>query len=184
MNKSQISNLIFAAIIIILLFTPIGKFVKVQLHKIISFSPSIENIEDRVSLSDYNWSLQDLQANKLDFENTREKVVLVNFWATWCPPCVAEMPSIQKLYDDYKDKVVFVLVSNEKPDLIQNFLNKNKYSFPIYQELSQAPSEFATTSIPATFVLDKQGAIVIDKRGAADWNATKVRELLDSLIDD
>lgn len=179
-TKSQISNLLFLVFIVVLLFTPVGKKIKVYVNRWISFAPSIENVEEREILRDYSWELQDLDGKILQFSDVKGKLVMVNFWATWCPPCVAEMPSIQKLYNDYKDKMVFVLVSNEDPKVIQDFIDKEGYTFPIYQQRTKSPKVFESSAIPATFVLDKKGGIAIKKTGAADWNSEKIRKFLDS----
>ena len=102
--------------------------------------------------------------------------------ATWCPPCVAEMPSFLKLYEDYGDKVDFFFVANDKKDKVTAFLQKKGYEFPVYFEKSRGPELLSSNSIPATFILNKSGEIVVDERGVADWNSDSTRALLDTLI--
>jgi peroxiredoxin len=92
------------------------------------------------------------------------------------------MPSIQKLYNDYNDKVVFILVSDEKPTKLNSFLQRNDYKLPIYSNVSSTLKEFESSSIPATFLVDKKGKVVIDKKGPADWNSNKTRAIIDKLI--
>ncbi|PHR70308.1 MAG: thiol-disulfide oxidoreductase [Lutibacter sp.] len=147
------------------------------------FSPSIENEDNRITISDYKWNLKGINTADYNFENANGKVVFVNFWATWCPPCRAEMPSIQKLYNDYKDKIEFIFISNEKSGTVDNFLSKNNYTLPSYNQLNASPQEFSVSSIPATYLLNKKGEIVIHSVGASDWNSDKIRKLLDELID-
>src|SRR5690606_18518096 len=108
--------------------------------------------EDRIVLTTYDWKLIDEHGNSYDFNEARGKVVIVNFWATWCPPCIAEMPSLEKLYKDYKDDVVFLLVSDEKPEAISKFKSKNDYDFLVYASASANPEVLNTSSIPRTFV--------------------------------
>ena len=103
-------------------------------------------------------------------------------WATWCPPCVAEMPSLQDLYNDYKDQVVFVFVTSEGAEKVTPFMEKNNYNLPIYNMMSKEPDLLSTQSIPTTYLINKKGEIVIKKTGAANWNSTKVRNQLDELI--
>ena len=177
-TKKTISNIVFVIIIGLLLYPP----TKVYFIRLISFSPSVVTDDKQEKLSDYNWNLKGLNTENVDFNETKNKVVVVNFWATWCPPCIAEMPSIQKLYDDYKNKITFVFVSNESWSTIDNFYKKNNYDLPTYNELSKTPKQLESKSIPATFIIDKKGNIVTDKKGAANWNSTKVRKLLDELI--
>ncbi len=180
-SKKQWSNFFFLIVMCLLLFTPIGTKVQVFVGQFIMFSPDVK--EDNVAiLKTYNWKLRSMSGDVLDFKTLKNKVVLVNLWATWCPPCIAEMPSLQKLYKDYGDKVVFVLVSNENKEKINDFLVEKEYSFKVYNQLSQAPKQLQSKTIPATFLITKKGEIVIDERGSADWNATSVRVLLDSLL--
>jgi thiol-disulfide isomerase/thioredoxin len=182
LNKSQRSNLLLLAIIALLIFTPIGGKVKEIVARIMSTAPSIENIDNRVVVTDYDWKLKGLNVKNYNFEEARGKVAFVNYWATWCPPCRAEMPDIQALYDDYKDKVEFIFITNEKGDVVTKFLNKKDYNLPSYNQLSNGPSQFNVSSIPATYLLNKSGEIVVHKIGPADWDGKKVRALLDSLL--
>ena len=177
-TKKTIYNIAFVIIIGLLLYPP----TKVYFIRLISFSPSVITDDKQEKLSDYNWNLKGLNTANIDFNETKNKVFFVNFWATWCPPCIAEMPSIQKLYDDYKDKVTFIFISNENWTLIDDFYIKNSYNLPTYKTLSKVPEQLKSNSIPATFIIDKKGNIIIDKKGPADWNSTKVRELLNKLI--
>lgn len=183
LNKSQISNLFFLVFIVVILFTPLGTTVKVWVNRIIAFSPSVVDVDDRIVLTDYDWKLQKANTGTLlNFENTKGNVVLVNLWATWCPPCIAEMPSMQALYEDYGDKVSFLFVTNDKEASVAKFMTENGYSFPVYFERSQTPVELYSRSIPATYLIDKKGNIVIEKTGAADWNSDAVRKQLDLLL--
>ncbi|WP_196892688.1 TlpA family protein disulfide reductase [Aureivirga marina] len=177
-KKFSITDIILIAFIVLLIIPS----TKAKILQIISSSPSVESVGERRKLDTYNWNLKGVNEENLNFNQTKEKVVLVNFWATWCPPCIAEMPSLQKLYNDYKDKVQFVFVSNENPEKIKSFLNNKGYDLPIYSSLSRAPKEFESSSIPATFLVDKAGYIVIDKKGSADWNTSKVRKTIDELL--
>ena len=94
------------------------------------------------------------------------------------------MPSMDKLYVDYKDKVDFYFVSNEKAETLRKFMDKNGYKFPVQIAKSNYPIEFDTSSIPRTYLIDKSGNIVIDKKGAANWNSEKVRQQIDELLKD
>ncbi|MGB5418505.1 TlpA family protein disulfide reductase [Algibacter sp.] len=133
-------------------------------------------------MTDYNWGLKNKEGDVFNFKSTKGKVVLLNFWATWCPPCIAEMPSMQDLYTDYKDKIEFVFVSNEDFTVINKFMAKNGYDFQVYNPVTQYPENFDISSIPRTFLIGKSGNIVIDKTGAANWNGDSVRETIETLI--
>jgi thiol-disulfide isomerase/thioredoxin len=176
-------NIIFIVIIALLIIPQSRQYIQIGLQTIIAkFSPGVEKSKNIKQISSYNWKLEDLKGNTFYLDSAKGKVVLVNIWATWCPPCIAEMPSIQALYNDYKDKVEFVLVSNENEAVLSKFLNDKNYNFKVYRPKSEAPETFNIRSIPRTFLLDKQGNIVIDESGAANWNSKTVRETIDQLI--
>lgn len=154
---------------------------RVYILRLISFSPSKEKVENQIKISTYDWQLKGINTTDLDFNTTKGKVVIVNYWATWCTPCIAEMPSLQNLYNDYKDRVVFVLVSTEESNKILPFMEKKQFNLPIYNPISQNPSELNTDRIPKTFLIDKNGKIIIEV-GRADWNTRKIRKIIDELI--
>ena len=108
--------------------------------------------------------------------------MLVNLWATWCPPCIAEMPDLQALYNEYGDRVEFLFVTQENKETVQQFLNKKGYTIPVYIPTSKTPEELSSRSIPATYLIDKKGAIVINKKGAANWDSTSVKEEIERLL--
>lgn len=182
-TKKQRNNSIFFVIIAILLIPQTRQPIQLLLHQgLAKFSPSVEDKDDRVKLNDYEWALVDENGVSYDFQKARGKVVVINFWATWCPPCIAEMPSLEKLYNEYKDDVVILLVSNEKPSVISKFKEQNSYDFLVYASVSKQPKLFDVSSIPRTFVIDKKGTIVIDKSGAANWYSDSFRTLLETLL--
>jgi thiol-disulfide isomerase/thioredoxin len=181
--KLKISNIIFVIVILLLIIPQTRQPIQVFLQKGLAlFGPSIVDEADREVLTDYNWHLVNQLGYNYDFNDAKGKVVLINFWATWCPPCIAEMPSLEALYDTYKDNVVFLFVSNEDPKTISKFMTKNNYSFQYYTPKSTNPKLFDVSAIPKTYIIDKKGEIVIDKTGAANWNSEGVRNQLDALL--
>ncbi len=182
-GRSQVKNLIFVIIIALMIIPQTRKPIQVFLQKgLAMISPSVINESKREVVNDYNWQLQDIQGNSINFNSSKNKVILINFWATWCPPCIAEMPSLHKLHDDYKNEVDFYFVSNEEVSVLNEFLSKNNYSFKVHIPITQYPEAFDVSSIPRTFLIDKKGNIVIDKTGAANWNSEKVRSQIDDLL--
>lgn len=181
-TKSKRNNIIFLIVIAVLLIPQTRKPIQVFMQKGLALiSPSVINESEQSSINNYNWKLKDKNGTILNFKDTKGQVVLVNFWATWCPPCIAEMPSMQKLYNDYSDKIEFVFVSNEPFETINSFMEKNGYTFKVFNQASK--SEFFNVSgIPRTFLIDKQGKVVIDKTGAANWNSDSVRNTIDGLL--
>lgn len=184
--KKNLSNILFIGFIIFL-FSPVGLPVRATLIKGVSlvttrvFSMEVAE-EDQVEIHDFNWTLRRESGELIDFDQFKNKTIVVNFWATWCPPCVAEMPSFQKLYDDYGDKVEFVFVASDEKSSVERFIQKKEYNLPVYYEMSSRPTEMDSNSLPTTYIINSSGQIVAYKVGAADWNSSKVRRLLDRLI--
>jgi thiol-disulfide isomerase/thioredoxin len=182
-SKSQRNNLIFLGVIALLIIPQTRKPIQVFLNKGLAlFGPSIESEDNRTTIAFEDWKLQDLDRKVVNFKDLENKVIFLNFWATWCPPCIAEMGGIHDLYNDYKDDVVFLLVSNEKKEIVKKFIEKKGYTFNSYLSLSSYPQNFNISSIPRTFLISKNGDIVIDKSGAANWNSDKVRAQVEVLI--
>lgn len=183
LNKKQFSNILFLVIIALMFIPQTRQPIQLFLNKGLAlFGPSIEDEADRKTLDFDSWKLQDLKGNQIDFKDLHGKVVLLNFWATWCPPCVAELPHISNLYADYKDKIEIILVSQETSDKVETFLMDKGFKLNSYTPLTSYPVGLDISSIPRTFLIDKKGAIVIDKTGAANWNSNAVREQIKRLL--
>lgn len=114
------------------------------------------------------------------------KVVLLNFWATWCPPCRTEMPSIQVLHEKLKGSAFEVMAISvaEKPATVTEFLKSNPYTFPMYlDESGSASAPFASRGIPTTFLLDKQGRAIAAIVGARSYDGPELVALFRSLAE-
>lgn len=123
--------------------------------------------------------------NPVSLSDLRGQVVFLNIWATWCPPCRAEMPGIQSLYQEVDNQdVAFVMLSTDR-DFAKavQFKKDNGFTFPIFRLGQNLPAELHTSSIPATFVFDKEGVIRMTHEGMAKYNTTKFKEFLNALID-
>lgn len=184
--KKNLSNILFV-LFIIFLFTPYGLPVRSLLIKGVSIVktkilPIEMDEEDKVKIDNYNWELEDVSGNRVNFTGFQNKVIVVNFWATWCPPCIAEMPGFQKLYDEYGDRVSFVFVANDKKDKVQKFIQDKSYTFPVFFQVSRAPQQLQSSSLPTTYFIDTEGRIHVNEVGAADWNSDKVKKVLDRLL--
>ena len=131
---------------------------------------------------DYAWTVTALDGTELRVEQFRDKVLFVNIWATWCAPCVAEMPSIQALHDTLKDQgVVFLLVSEEDADTVKDFASSRGLTVPVYVS-GKLPTVFDSRGIPATFVANRSGKLVWRHFGAASWNTDSCQKLFRSLL--
>ncbi len=110
---------------------------------------------------DYNFQLQDLNGKVVRLEEFKGKVIFLNIWASWCPPCIAEMPNIQSLYDKIEDdNIAFIMLSMDKdPDKARKFIERKEFTFPVYLAASKVPEVFRAPSIPTTMVISEDGKI-------------------------
>ncbi len=127
--------------------------------------------------------LPDVEKNVRNGREWLGKVVIVNNWATRCGPCRAEMPSLDRLYRDYADKVSFLFLTNDPKKAVDKYYEAYNFDFPTYMPISRLPEQINTNTLPATFILDKEGRVVLEEFGPADWNTNSVRELLDKLVE-
>jgi peroxiredoxin len=109
-----------------------------------------------------DFTLSDLQGNPWRLRDLKGKVVLVNFWATWCPPCRKEMPALQALYEKYKDQGFLVLsISDEEAAKVQPFITERKISYPVLLDPGRKVNDlFQVEGIPKSFVYDRDGKMV------------------------
>lgn len=179
---------IFAAILLTLyltgLHTNVAAFAQRMVLATGIVNPKTE-ISSDATQADYNFSLTDINGEILEFEKFKGKVVFMNLWATWCPPCIAEMPSIQSLYNTYKDNkdVVFVMLNVEgNIKKVNKFLSKKEFTFPIYFiNATGLPKIYDGGAIPSTYVIDKEGNIVYSKTGMANYNSASFVKFIDDL---
>jgi len=126
----------------------------------------------------------DLKGNRVRLSDQIGKVVFINFWATWCPPCLAEMPSINTLYSKYKDNknVVFLLVDvDDTPQKAAAFMKRKKYNLPVYTPATAIPEAYFSGSMPTTIILDKAGNLSFHHVGAANYNNPEVSAFIDKI---
>ena len=121
-----------------------------------------------------DFTLQDLQGKPWHLRELKGKIVLVNFWATWCPPCRKEMPDLQALYDKYKDQGFLVLsISDEEMAKVSPFISERKITYPVLLDPGRKVNDaFVVEGIPKSFVYDRDGKMVaqsIDMRTRAQF---------------
>jgi thiol-disulfide isomerase/thioredoxin len=135
---------------------------------------------------DYDWSVRTLDGEKIVLSQFKGKPIFLNFWATWCRPCVAEMPSIQNLYDSLEGSgVAFIMVSQEEEETLREFVQTTGYTFPVYRSDKYLPEVFHARGVPITFISDNTGGIVAKHYGSAQWDhdscVTFIRDLTNSV---
>ena len=142
-------------------------------------TPAIEPIEPLVSTLP-SFSIINSNGEVSDFTQFKGKRVFVNLWATWCPPCRVEIPSIQKLYAKTdKNKTLFVMLSLDNNfETAKQFAAKTNLDIPIYYPAGNLPALFNVESIPVTFIFDEKGKLIHRQEGAADYNTNQFIEML------
>lgn len=187
---SNISTAVLVLFMLAMFISPDMKGLVMQgLMKVGLFQPDIPENLQRSSTPVQQQRMQqvyftDERGRTIGLSDQKGKVVFLNFWATWCPPCIAEMPSINRLYLKYKDNknVVFIMVDVDgKIDASAAFMKKRKLGLPVYISASEIPQEYFSGSMPTTVILDKSGNIAFHHSGGADYGNPKVTAFIDLL---
>jgi thiol-disulfide isomerase/thioredoxin len=134
------------------------------------------------SKADYNMSLLTLAGERTSLSEFEGKTIFMNLWATWCPPCIAEMPNIQRLYDDINNEnIVFVMASlDQDPQKARDFIARKGFTFPVYSVLSK-PGIYDSSVVPTTYVISPSGDIIMEHRGMAKYNTDDFKQFLKTI---
>ncbi|MBI1987011.1 MAG: TlpA family protein disulfide reductase [Nitrospinae bacterium] len=120
-----------------------------------------------------DFSFPDLEGRKVRLSSLRGRVVLLNIWATWCPTCIEEMPSLQKLHESFQDRdlaVVSVSIDVLGEQVVAPFMKKYGLSFPaLLDPRGQIKKAYTTTGVPESFIIDRQGVVVHKVIGPRNW---------------
>jgi peroxiredoxin len=134
------------------------------------------------------FELASLSGGKLRLADYRGKVVFINFWATWCATCKVEMPSMQRLYDRFKDRGFEMLTVSVDTDqaLIQPFMKEYGLNFPVLldPESQVAKKKYKTTGVPETFIVDRTGLIVHKAIGPREWDTSDTLSAFEKLLNE
>ncbi len=146
--------------------------------------PDIEQTDSNSRKARYNMPLLTLDDEPTSLQAFEGKTIFLNFWATWCPPCIAEMPNIEKLYQSMsaEQDIVFVMVSlDEDHEKARRYIARNEYSMPVYFLNGTKPGVYSSTVVPTTYVISPEGNIVTERKGMAHYNTSAFKEFLRSL---
>lgn len=178
-------TVVFWLIIVLLIVSPDAKaWALRQIMKTGIFNAKIEEqASDLKQIHDFSYS--DEQGNVFSTDSLRGKVVFINFWASWCPPCRAEFPSIQTLYERFKahPQVVFIMI-NQDDDMSagKSYLQNERLSVPIHRLNGPLSNEIYTGSLPTTLVFAKDGSIRFKHEGFANYAASNFIAQIERLI--
>jgi thiol-disulfide isomerase/thioredoxin len=183
--KKNILNTLFIILLLVVIFIPDAKaFFLKGLMEIGLYKPKVEEIVAPIAMSLNGIKFSDVKGNIIDLGDLKGKVVFLNFWATWCPPCRAEMPSLNKLYTQFKndDKVVFIFADADGDlDKSQKYMLKRKYEMPVYKVESEVPEQIFAGVLPTTIIFDKEGRLSFRHDGMANYSNKKFVSFLNQL---
>ena len=132
-----------------------------------------------------DFTLGDTKGNQVSLSGLRGKVVMVNFWATWCPPCIEEMPSMERLNEAMADDDFVLLAINTENNgrsVVPPFLNKTPYTFPIlYDDKGDVQKQYGVYKFPESFIIHKDGTVDQKIIGPLDWSSPKTIAYLKNL---
>lgn len=194
-DKLTLSNIfsgVMVVFILAMLFSPDFKGLVTQgLMKVGLFQPKVpngasEDLAAGISANENNEEIlfQDPEGYVIELADQRGKVVFINFWATWCPPCIAEMPSINKLYSELKDddKIEFMMVDvDNNRSKSEKFMERRNFDLPVYTPASSIPASYMSGAIPTTLVVNKYGKVVFKHEGMGDFSNDEFKEFLTKL---
>ncbi len=135
------------------------------------------------SKASFDWQLQDVDGKPVDFSQYRGKPFFLNVWATWCPPCLREMPAIDNLARNDRIKGLPIVCVSVDDSLapVRKLLKKRPSAATVLHAKTPPPRTFATDGIPATFIVGADGEVLVMEVGAAQWDAPEVVEFLAKL---
>ena len=133
-----------------------------------------------------DFALPDLEGKTRNLASYRGHWVLLNFWATWCPPCLAEMPSMEKLHHEFSDRRFIVVGASSDEagaSAVQPFIDKLGVTFPILLDTDKKMAlVYGAQDLPLSFLINPQGQVVAAAKGARDWGSTQAIEVMGELI--
>jgi peroxiredoxin len=171
-NKAFILPIIFFVVVVIFYFTKHQSIPKIA--KVGSLAPDIE--------------LTDAQDNKLKLSELKGNVVFINFWASWCQPCIDEIPSIEVLYRYLSGNTNFKMITilfQDDENRVSRYMKQQGYTFPIYRNFDgSAAKQFGITGVPETFIIDKKGILRDKVVGPLEWDTQPVIQSFLNLINE
>ncbi len=184
--KKNWLSLLFYAFLLLFIFSPTVK--SWLLQQIVStglFKAEIKKDNTDKVTAPVSFSFINASGKTVDVSDLKGKIVFINFWASWCPPCRAEMPSLENLYQQLKDDDRFVfLFMNEDEDKNKaiEYLQKNHFTIPLNYVSGHVPTEIYSGTLPTTIVLNKEGKVVLKHQGMAEYDSKNfIRQLKEIL---
>lgn len=132
------------------------------------------------------FTLRTLEGRKVSLKDFKGKMVFLNLWATWCPPCIAEMPSMEALHKKFKDKGLIVMAVNSEESInkVNKFIKKRNYTFLVLldEDGSVANDSYRAIGFPTTYLIDRLGNVVGKAEGAREWDSRESVQLIEEML--
>jgi thiol-disulfide isomerase/thioredoxin len=180
LRKNIIYIVLTVVFLAFMLIKPLRNFVTEQ----IAMSPTVANVNNETMLPAevLDIDLKGINTSSTNLKNLRGKVLFLNFWGTWCPPCRTEWPTVQKLYDLRKDKLEFALIAmQDQEEDVKKFLKDNNYSVPVYIAESPLDPKILPQAFPTTYLIGKDGRILKKEDSSMDWSKDSILEFIDNV---
>ena len=180
LKKNIIYIVLTVVFLAFMLVKPLRNFVTEQ----IAMSPTVAKVNNETMLPAevLDIDLKGINTSSTNLKNLRGKVLFLNFWGTWCPPCRTEWPTVQKLYDLRKDKLEFALIAmQDQEEDVKKFLKDNNYSVPVYIAESPLDPKILPQAFPTTYLIGKDGRILKKEDSSMDWSKDSILEFIDNV---
>jgi len=174
------SKLIIAVIFFAFAFSSCSNDQKQQNNTVIEEQQNATDSNAASAMSLPSFSVQDIDGNIVNLQSLKGKKVFVNLWASWCPPCKREIPSIEKLYNAVdNNKVQFLLISfDDQFEHAKKYVSSKKIKLPIYYPVENPPALFNVQGIPATFIFNEKGELIKRVDGSENYDTKEYKTLL------
>lgn len=184
LKKNWLTTILILFTAAIVLFPNVKAWMLQQAIATGVFNASIDD-KDTSIIDNGTFLYTDLAGRQASTESLKGKVVFVNFWASWCPPCIAEMPSLNNLYEQFKndDRFVFLFITQDTdPGKAIAYLKKSNFNLPVYTLTGNINPAMYSGTLPTTIVLNKQGEMVFHQQGIAGYNTEQFKQQLKNLL--
>jgi len=182
-RKLMISGTLLLIFVFISLLWIAGAKAKENSYESFYTSFGVQRVSPPVKATDF--TLENLEGVKLSPKDFKGKIVLLNFWASWCGPCQREMPSMEKLWNKFKegDFIILAVDIQEGKDEVKSFIKEKGYTFPVLLDSKgKVAKAYKIRAIPTTFIIDQEENIVGKVLGARDWANQDAFKLMEYLI--
>ena len=185
LRKNWLTTLMLITLVVLIVSPSAKSWFMQQILATGVYNAAISREELSNTPSNISFSFTNSQGIVTSTASLKGKVVFINFWASWCPPCRAEMPSLNELYNKLKDddRFVFLFINEDDDNMkAKQYLDKSRYDIPLFRRSGNVPTEIFNGTLPTSVVLNKEGKIVFHHTGMAGYNTDHFIQQLKELL--